>query len=148
MTLPRIAIPLASLWLLSTVAASATATLTCDADDRQVAFSLQGNIGRDDAAVLQVTSGSITLKASRGRPEISVSLETSNLVQQWVFDRELRIGLQATGPNDISVYLAVVAQRTKSGDEGDRYGGRYVLKVRDAKGAAEIKGRIAGCEAG
>jgi hypothetical protein len=148
MTLPRLATAPAVLWLLSTVAACATATLTCDADDRQVTFSLQGNIGRDDAAAVQVTSASITLKKTRERAEIASSPETFQLVQQWAFEKELRIGIQATAPNDVSLYLAIVAQRTKSGDEGDRYAGRYLLKVRDAKGTSEIKGRIKDCEAG
>ncbi len=140
-------LPVYLLTLLTLLPAAATATLTCEADDRQVAFSLQGNVGRD-IAVLQVTSGSITVKQTRERAEITASPATPQLVQQWAFEKELRIGIQATAPNDISLYLAIVAQRTKSGDEGDRYAGRYVLKVSDARGTFELKGRIKDCEAG
>ncbi len=134
---------------LASVPAGATATLTCEADDRNLAFNLIGNIGQSAAAVLQVTGGSIKLKAVRGKnDEIEFDLQATHLVQQWVFEKELRIGILTAENKDISLYLAIVAQRIKSGDEGDRYKGRYVLKVQGPKGTSELKGLIKGCEAG
>lgn len=129
--------------------AQATATLTCDAADRLVTFSLQGNVGRDAGAIVQVTSGSLQVKAVRGKHDsVELTLEPAHLAQQWAFERELRLRLTAETKQDVTIHLAIIAQRTKSGDDGDRYQGRYVLKLTGAKGTSELKGSLKGCEAG
>lgn len=137
------------LMTLAALPAQATATLTCEASDRVVTLSLQGNIGRDAGAVVQVTSGSLQVKAVRGQHDtVVLTLEPAHLAQQWAFEKELRLGLTAETKQDVTVYLAIIAQRTKSSDLGDRYQGRYVLKLTGPKGTSELKGSLKGCEAG
>lgn len=145
----RAALLLTPLLALTTLPAAATASLTCDANDRNVEFSLLGNVGQSIGANLQLTNGSIKLKAVRGKnDEIEFDLEGAHLVQQWVFEKELRIGVMTAEKNDVTLYLAIVAQQVKSNDEGDRYQGRYVLKVQSPKGTSDLKGRIKDCVAG
>ena len=149
MTIARATLLAFALTLTAALPAAATATLTCEAEDRTVAFSLQGNIGRGAGAVLQITSGSIRLKAVRGKYEaIEFEIEPAQLVQQWVFEKELRIGIQSAEKQEMSLYLAIIAQQMKSSGDGDRYQGRYVLKIQGPKGTSELKGRINNCEAG
>lgn len=146
---PRPSFLAALLLLLGVVPAAATATLTCEAEDRNLAFNLMGSVGQSTAAVVQMNAGSIKLKAVPGRYDaIEFEVGPSGLIQQWLFQRELRIGIQSAEKNDISIYLAIVARQIKSGDSGDRYQGRYLLKVMGPKGTLERNGRINGCEAG
>lgn len=147
MPLPCQRFPLALPILLIATSAGATATLTCDIDDRNAEISLQGNMGRDVAAV-QITAGAIKLKPVRGAGDgIEFPVEGEHLIQQWAHGNELRLGIQTAEVKGMSVYLAIIAQKTKSGD-GDSYRGRYMLKVQGNQTTRELKGRIRGCEAG
>ena len=47
--------------------AGATATLTCNAEDRNLRFDLIGNIGSGDGASVQAIEGTIKLRAVRGK---------------------------------------------------------------------------------
>lgn len=129
--------------------AGATATLTCEAADRNVEFSLQDNVGRGAGAVVQITSGDVKVKAVRGKTdEATFTVKSAHLIQQWLFDKELRLGVQTAEKNDATVYLAIIARQVKGNDEGDRYRVRYVLKLQGPKGTLELRGRIKDCEAG
>ena len=47
----------------------------------------------------------------------------------------------------MSVFLAIIAEQAKGGDDTTRYRGGYVLKVRSPNGESELKGKLKGCEA-
>ena len=130
--------------------AGATASLTCDASDRNVSFDLLGNMGSGDGGSIQLIGGTIKLKAIRGRFEATeFKIKSAHIAGQWSFGKELRIGIASDDVDGISVFLAIIAERAKSvGGDMDRYRGGYVLKVRGPKGESELKGKLKGCEAG
>jgi hypothetical protein len=144
----RLSVLACALWILSGLSVGATATLTCDGDDRRVAFSLQGNVGRGPTAAIQITNASIKLKTPAGvTSDMEFDLESGQLIQQWLFEKELRLGIQTGEKSGTSVYLAIIAQQAKSGDDGEVYRGRYVLTVMGPKGTT-LRGRIKDCRAG
>ena len=146
----RSILPLALPLLLAVAPANATASLTCDAADRNVSFDLLGNMGSGDGGSIQLIGGTIKLKAIRGKFEATeFNVGSAHIAGQWSFGKELRIGIASDEVGDVSIYLAIIAERTK-GPAGDmeRYRGGYVLKVRSPKGESELKGRLKGCEAG
>src|SRR5262245_58850408 len=128
----------------------ATASLTCAADDRNLSFDLFGNIGSGDGGTIQLIGGEINLKSVRGKfdaREFMVAPE--HISGQWSFGKELRIGIAPESVDDVSVFLAIIAMRTKSGGgDLDRYRGEYVLKVQGPKGESVLKGRLKDCSAG
>jgi hypothetical protein len=136
--------------LSAAVPAGATGSLTCEVDDRNLSFDLLGNIGSGDGGAIQLIEGQIKLKPVRGKfdaREFKVAPE--NLSGQWSFGKELRIGISPESVDDISIFLAIIAMRAKSGDgDLDRYRGEYVLKVQGPKGESVLRGRLKGCSAG
>jgi hypothetical protein len=94
----------------------ASASLTCKADDRNLSFDLLGNIGSGDAGAIQLIEGEIKLKSVRGKfdaREFKVAPE--HISGKWSFGKELRIGISPESVDEISVFLAVIAMRAKSG---------------------------------
>jgi hypothetical protein len=142
--------PAAILVLLAALGpAHATATLTCSAEDRQVSLELFGNIGSGDGATVQITEGSIKLKPWRGKFDaVEFKVEPANMAGSWSFGKELRIGISPEPVKDISVYLAIIAERTARGSDIERYRGTYVLKVYGPKGQTELRGRLKDCDDG
>ena len=136
--------------LLAVTPAKATASLTCDADDRNMSFDLLANMGSGDGGSIQLIGGTIKLKAVRGKFETTeFKIEPGHIAGQWSFGKELRIGIASDDVGGVSVYLAIIAEQVKSGaGDMDRYRGGYVLKVRGPKGETEIKGKIKSCDAG
>jgi hypothetical protein len=129
--------------------AHATASFDCSIDDRHVTVELHGNIGSGDGAMLQLTQGSIKLKAVRGKFDaVEFSVEKGHLVQQWTYAKDMRIGFMTDDIKDVSVYLIIIAREGKPKDDITQYKGRYILKVRSPKSATELKGTLKSCEAG
>ena len=148
--LVRILSLVAAAALAAAVPAGATASLTCEADDRNLRFDLLGNIGSGDGGAIQLIGGEIKLKSVRGKfdaREFKVAPE--HLSGQWSFGKELRIGISPESVDEVSVFLAIIATRAKSGDSDlDRYRGEYVLKVQGPKGESVLRGRLTNCSAG
>jgi hypothetical protein len=139
-------------WILSlagAVPAGATASLTCEADDRNLSFNLLGNIGSGDGGAIQLIGGEIKLKSVRGKFDArEFKIAPKHLSGQWSFGKELRIGVSPESVDEVSVFLAIIA-RANSGDSGlGRYRGEYVLKVQGPKGESVLKGRLKDCTAG
>ena len=140
-------------WILSLAAAvpaGATASLTCEADDRNLSFNLLGNVGSGDGCAIQLIGGEIKLKSVPGKfdaREFKVGPE--HISGQWRFGKELRIGISPGSVNEVSVFLAIIAVRAKNSDSDlDRYRGEYVLKLHGPKGESVLKGRLKDCSAG
>src|SRR5436190_15466676 len=89
--------------------AHATASFDCSIDDRNATIDLHGNIGSGDGAKLQLTQGSIKLKAVRGKFDaIEFSVEKGDLVQQWTYGKDMRIGFMTDEIKEVSAYLVII----------------------------------------
>jgi len=135
--------------LAAAVPAGATASLTCEADDRNLSFDLLGNIGSGDGDRIQLIEGEIKLKSVRGKFDArEFKIAPKHISGQWSFGKELRIGISPESADEVSVFLAIIA-RANSGDSGlGRYRGEYVLKVQGPKGESVLRGRLKDCTAG
>ena len=136
--------------LAAAVPAGATASLTCAADDRNLSFDLLGNIGSGDGGAIQLIEGEIKLRSVRGKfdaREFKVAAE--HISGKWSFGKELRIGISPESVDEVSVFLAIIGMRAKSGDSDlGRYRGEYVLKVQGPKGESVLRGRLKDCSTG
>ena len=136
--------------LLAAVApAGATASLTCAADDRNLTFDLLGNIGSGDGGAIQLIGGEITLKSVGGKFDArKFKVAPEHISGKWSFGKELRIGISPESIDEVSVFLAIIAMRAKSGNSDlGRYRGEYVLKVQGPKGESMLRGRLKDCSA-
>ena len=149
MTLKRMGL-LAILALLATLnvmPATATAGLGCSIDDANLSFDLEAPINREYGALAGLTGGEIKLKAKQAlKMGSALTLERDHIVMYWMYERELRIGINVENDTG-SVFLWIVAQQNKGRES---YSGRYVLRVSifdtDIIGR-EFKGRIKACTA-
>jgi hypothetical protein len=129
--------------------ALATASFDCAIDDKNATIELFGNLGSGDGAALQLSQGSIRIKAMRGKFDaVEFNVEKGTLARQWTYDKELRIGFATDEVTDVSAYLVIVAQQIKRKDDLTQWRGRYILKVQGPKGATELKGALKSCQAG
>jgi hypothetical protein len=127
--------------------ASATASFTCAIDDANIAFDMLANIGSGDVGAMQLTQGSLKIKSPKigsvtGKAGVEVEVKGENLVQTWIYGKELRLGfsLEEAFP-DVSASLVIVGSRLRE----SVYGGRYELKVaRDGK-TQTFAGKIKDC---
>ena len=100
----------AALALAGAGPASATASLTCAADDRNLSFDLLGNIGSGDGDSIQLIEGEIKLKSVRGKfAAREFKIAPKHLAGQWSFGKELRIGTSPESVDEVSVFLAIIA---------------------------------------
>ena len=136
--------------LTAAVPAGATASLTCEADDRNLCFDLLGNIGSGEGGAIQLIGGEIKLKSVRGRFDArEFKVASEHISGQWSFGKELRIGISPESVDEVSVFLAIIATRaTSGGNDPNRYRGEYVLKVQRPKGESVLRGRLKNCSAG
>ena len=136
--------------LAAAVPAGATASLTCQPTTPILSFDLLGNIGSGDGGAIQLIEGEIKLKSIRGKfkaREFKVTPE--HISGKWSFGKELRIGIFPESVDEVSVFLAIIAMRAKSGESDlGRYRGEYVLKVQGPKGESVLRGRLKDCSAG
>ena len=135
---------------MTAVPARAAGSLTCAADDRNLSFDLLGNLGSGDGGAIQLIEGKITLKPVRGKLDArEFKVAPENISGQWSFEKELRIGISPESVDEVSVFLAIIAMRAKSGNSDlGRYRGEYVLKVQGLKGESVLRGRLKDCSAG
>ena len=91
--------------------AGATASLTCEADDRNLSFDLLGNIGSGDGGSIQLIEGEIKLRSVRGKFDArEFRISPKHLSGQWSFGKELRIGISPESVDEVSVFLAIIAR--------------------------------------
>ena len=138
------------LFLWASAPVWATASLTCDANDRNLSFEFLGNLGSGDGGSIQLIGGTIKLKAVPGKFDATeFTIGPDHISGHWNFGKELRIGIAPDAVGNVSVFLAIIAEEAKSADgDMDRYRGSYVLMVRAPKGESELKGKLKGCAAG
>jgi hypothetical protein len=147
---PRLLAAALALFLGASAPAWATASLTCDGNDRNLSFEFLGNVGSGDGGSIQLIGGAIKLKAIRGKFDATeFNIGPAHIAGHWSFGKELRIGIAPDAVGDVSVFLVIIAEQAKSADgDMDRYRGSYVLKVRAPKGESKLKGKLKGCDVG
>jgi hypothetical protein len=147
--LARIVSLVAALAMATAVPARATASLTCEANDRNLSFDLLGNIGSGDGERIQLIGGEIKLKSVRGKFDArEFKIAAKHLSGQWSFGKELRIGISPESVGEVSVFLAIIATANSGDGDLSRYGGEYVIKVQGRTGEHVLKGRLKNCTAG
>ena len=134
-------------WLAMSASAAASATVTCNIDDKFVTFQMQAIAGRS-GPINYVQGGTLEFKPAAKVDLVSPQLtfDRTHIVQQWLLDSDMRLQIvidDAETKQSVNlVILARLAAKT------EKYFGRYLLKIwRDGK-ATELKGRIKDCEAG
>ena len=147
--LARILSLVAALAIAAAVPAKATASLTCEASDRNLSFDFLGNIGSGDGDRIQLIEGEIKLKSVRGKFDArEFKIAAKHLSGQWSFGKELRIGISPESVDEVSVFLAIIARANSGDSDLTRYQGEYVLKVQGPKGEDVLRGRLKNCTAG
>lgn len=123
--------------------AFATAALTCSIDDANISFEMLGNVGSGDIGFLQVTQAELKIKSSKmAKPGTVAEFKAENLVQNWIYGRELRLGFNFEEMlSDASVGLVIIGSRSRR----TVYGGQYELLVSRGGKTERFNGRIKDC---
>ena len=144
--LGRIGLGLAA-WMTMSAPAAASATVTCDIDDKFVTFAMQAIAGRS-GPINYVQGGTIDIKPAANVKLVppQLTFDRTHIVQQWLLDSDMRLQIEiGNAEAKQSVNLVILARLDA---KTEKYYGRYLLKIwRDGK-ATELKGRIKDCEAG
>ena len=123
--------------LLACVAqAFASTSVSCEAADASVKFSLGGAWGRTIGSGPGNFGGEIELKL-KGIPDYARKLkpEMRHLTQNWFHDRHLKLAVQWTRDGDdpsVEVILQIETARKGKAEEAP-YRGRYTLTIFDPK---------------
>ena len=144
--LGRIGLGLAA-WITMTAPAAASATVTCDIDDKFVTFKMLAIAGRS-GPITYVHGGTIELKPAAIVKLVSPQLtfDHTHIVQQWSLDSDMRLQIEVGDAEAKQNVNLVIFARLDAKTE--KYSGRYILKLTRAGETKELKGRIKQCEAG
>jgi len=125
--------------------ALASANVSCQINDANLAFELEAIAGRS-GPIVQVQVGTIAIKPSTARAATQLTFDRTHIVQQWDLDDDMRLQIEVGDEKSkATVNLVIFARLNKA---TDKYSGRYVLKIARAGKTQELKGRIKECEAG
>jgi hypothetical protein len=121
--------------------ASATGTLYCIIDDRNLSFDLSGNTSIDDGTIVEVHHAALKLKPVRlVKTAAEFAVRKDDIFHQWDFDNELRFAVRLNDPGQArSIVLAIV---TVHDERLEKYVGHYVLKLAGAGTTKSVKGRV------
>jgi len=127
--------------------AAASATVTCNIDDKFVTFEMQAIAGRA-GPITHVQSGTIEIKPAANVNLVSpqITFDHSHIVQQWSLDSDMRLQIEVgDAETKQNVNLVILARLD---DKTEKYRGRYILKITRAGVTKELNGRVKECEAG
>lgn len=141
---------------LAAAPAAASGTISCEIDDKAVAFDAQIVFSHGLAGAFTNQRFELTLKA-KGAPDDlrALELDAEALAHHWFHGRELKLHIyheRAAGRHG-AVELVIETKQAAKADEEGAYAGRYRLEVSDLPdGASEakswtFKGKVA-CSAG
>lgn len=110
--------------------AGATASLTCSATDRSLAFSAQAIVGHGLGEALSGFRGNIQL-LMRNTPEALRELEFAgeHLTHHWVNGRELKLRLFREGAGDSGGSVELVVETRAVTNDDPKHRGSYLLNV-------------------
>jgi hypothetical protein len=134
-------------WMLMIAPAAASATVTCDIDDKFVTFAMQAIAGRA-GPITYVQGGTIQIKPAANVNLVSpqLSFDHTHIVQQWSLGDDMRLQIEVGDAEAKQNVNLVIFARLDAKTE--KYSGRYILKLTRAGETKELKGRIKECEAG
>ena len=134
-------------WLAPCAPAAASATVTCDIDDKFITFEMQAIAG-SSGPIAQVQVGAIAIKPAANVNPVSPQLtfDHTHIVQQWSLDSDMRLQIEiGDAKAKQNVNLVILARLN---EKTEKYAGQYILKIAIAGKTKELKGRIKECEAG
>ena len=125
----------------------ASANVSCAIDDNFLSFELEAIAGRD-GPIMQVQTGRISVKKAAdfelAAPD--VSFDKTQIVQQWMFDDDMRLQVVVDDAKAQQTIDLVILARNDA--KQDKYFGRYILTLSRAGASKKLQGRIKQCEAG
>lgn len=120
--------------------AAATATLSCEVDDKSVKLDVQASVAHGMGEALTGFRGEIGVRLKRAPVDLgTLSLDPEHLTHSWIHGREVRLRLfrERGGGAQGSVEL-VLETRSRGGDDSS-FVGRYSLAVDVLRpGAGEV----------
>jgi hypothetical protein len=134
-------------WLAMSAPAAASATVTCNIDDKFVTFEMQAIAGRS-GPITYVQGGTIEIKPAAAVKLTSprITFDLTHIVQQWSLGGDMRLQIEiGNAEAKQNVNLVIFAQLNK---KTEKYSGQYILKIAITGKTKELKGRIKECEAG
>jgi len=122
--------------LACTAQAAASTSVSCEAADAALKFTLEGAFGRTVGSGPGNFGGEIEIKL-KGIPDYARKLkpEMRHLTQNWFHDRDLKLAVMWTRDGDgpsVEVILQIETARKGKSEEGP-YRGRYTLTIFDAE---------------
>jgi hypothetical protein len=143
--LGRVGLGLAT-WMTMSAPATASATVTCDIDDKFVTFAMQASAGRD-GPITNVQGGTIQINPAAGKLAMrQFTFDRTHIVQQWSFGGDMRLQIEV-GDEAAKEYLNLVIL-ARLDEKTEKYGGRYILRIIRAGVSKVLNGRIRDCESG
>ena len=114
--------------------AAASTSVSCEAADASLKFSLEGAFGRTIGSGAGNFGGEIEIKL-KGIPDYARKLkpEMRHLTQNWFHDRDLKLAVMWTRDGDdpsVEVILQIETARKGKAEEAP-YRGRYTLTIFD-----------------
>jgi hypothetical protein len=134
-------------WMMMSAPAGASATVTCNIDDKFVTFEMQAIAGRS-SPINYVQGGTIRIKPAANVNLVSpqFTFDLTHIVQQWLLDSDMRLQIEIDNAEaKQNVNLVILARLN---EKTEKYSGQYVLKIAILGKTKELKGRIKDCEAG
>ena len=120
--------------------AFATASLGCEAADRNVKLVAEGIVSRGMGEVFVSFNGELEVLAKGAPSDLrKVQFTGEHLTQRWAYGKALKLRLYRDEPSG-SIELLIEAQ---AGRDGSSHRGRYVLTVQEGQRAPmTLRGRI------
>lgn len=124
--------------------AQATATLTCDIEDKTAKLSLQSVVSRGVGEAISGLNGALEI-AVKGAPDDlrKIVFENAHLTQSWLHGRDLRLRLyRERADNAPHGYVELIIETRRAGkDEEAPYAGSYELIVHSLPSANATEGK-------
>ena len=135
--------------------ASATGSLACGIDDKNVSFTFEAIFSYSDIGGLFQIRGDFDSKDKRTYKTLQkFTLDGSELKQQWFRGNDLKLMIyrETTGDGVPFASVKLIVEATKPLDEEFEYQGKYALTIEPATEGSEsqaftVEGKIA-CSAG
>lgn len=116
--------------LLGTRPVLATATLSCDADDRSLKLSVQAVVGHGAGESLSGFQGELQVLL-KGAPDDlrKLALGAEHLTQHWIYGREVKLRIYRERPDGLQGDVEIVVETRAGAADEPEHRGAYVLTV-------------------
>lgn len=127
--------------------AHASATLTCEIADANLAADVMLHMSRDGDSFAGGLQGELTVKNTLIAPAgTRLELTSEHLAQHWHLDRDLRLAfrLPDVEPGRLRTLYILATQNDRGRSEG-RFRGAYLLRTSGGGEVKDFRGRIRNC---